>query len=415
MAAIEPRRALLRALDKARPDAIAAVLRDVVAQQFGATTVQILLADHQLSTLRPVGSGGAAAAIDDSAAGEAFTTQRTVTVPRRPEGVRVHLPVSVGGDRMGVLRLDVPQHLTDEQLDQLSDLATLSGYALNATSRQTDLLHRAARSHRMTLGAELQWQLIPARARVAPEYQLAGHLEPAYAVYADNFDWSDNDGTLLVSITDAANHARTTPLLTTLAVTAARNARRAGLGVADQACLADQAIYAHHQGAHSVDSLLLSIDIATGRASVVKAGSPDLVLLRDGLQQPIELVDQIPLGMFEATDYVTQSFNLTTGDRLVLVSDGVTRALSTPATHGRDRMAEILSNTLEDAPTRVVRTIIDALIDHPTTNGLTDDATVVCVDWMGPGEPSAVTLSAFDTALPSHRHHLHAVPMGASE
>ncbi|GAA2113533.1 hypothetical protein GCM10009843_01320 [Nocardioides bigeumensis] len=104
----------------------------------------------------------------------------------------------------------------------------------------------------------------------------------------------------MVSITDAANHARTTPPLTTLAVTAARNARRAGLGIVDQACLTDQAIYAHHRGAHSVATLLMSVDIATGRATVVKAGSPDLMSLRNGTQQSVELTEQIPPGISRA-------------------------------------------------------------------------------------------------------------------
>ncbi|GAA2113529.1 hypothetical protein [Nocardioides bigeumensis] len=87
--------------------------------------------------------------------------------------------MSVGGNRIGVLQLTTSGPLAEDQLDQLTDLATLVGYALNATSNQTDLLHRAARSERMTLAAELQWQLLPARGRIAPEYQIAGHLEPA--------------------------------------------------------------------------------------------------------------------------------------------------------------------------------------------------------------------------------------------
>ena len=143
--------------------------------------------------------------------------------------------MSVHGDRVGVLQVTAPATVLEKRLDQLTDLATLAGYALTATSRHTDLLHRAARSRRMTLAAELQWQLHPVRGCLAPEYELAGHLEPAYAVYADNFDWSEDEGHLLVSITDAANHARSTPLLTTLSVTAARNARRGGLGIAEQA------------------------------------------------------------------------------------------------------------------------------------------------------------------------------------
>ena len=408
---VDPHRTLLRALDNARPANLVTVLGDVLNQQFAATKVRVLLANYQLSALRPISARGEPAGLDDSAAGEAFTTQEPVTVFTKTGEVQVHLPVSVGGDRIGILQLAMPSPPTDEQLGQLADLATLAGFALNATSKQTDLLHRAARSQRMTLAAELQWQLIPARARKASEYQLAGHLEPAYAAYADNFDWSENDEKLLLSITDATNHARSTPLLTTLAVTATRNARRAGLGIADQACMTDQAIYAHHQGAHSVDALLVSIDISTGQASAVKAGSPELVLIRNGAQQSIDLVDQIPLGMFEATDYATQSFDLATGDRLLLMSDGVTKALSARNTnHPRNQLDEILNRALDDHPGRVVRLIIDALVSASGADGLSDDATVICLDWNGPGQASNFTLSAPAIQVPDHSPHLHAVP-----
>lgn len=402
---------MLRALDTARPGNIVEVLRDVLTQQLGATRVHLLLANYQLSALRPLTPGGEPETLDHSAAGKAFTTQEPVVVPDQGGHVYVYLPVSAGGDRIGVLQLEKPGPLHDEQRDQLGDLATLAGYALNACNRQTDLLHRAARSQRMTLAAELQWQLLPARGCLAPEYQLAGHLEPAYAVYADSFDWSQNDSTLVVSITDAANHARSTPLLTTLAVTAVRNARRAGLGIADQASMADQAIYAHHRGTHSVETLIVSIDITTGWASTLKAGSPQLLLLRDGVHREIGLTDQTPLGMFEGTEYATQSFALTAGDRLLLMSDGIIKAFSTPSeTHSREKLSGILDDTLDFPPTRAVRTIIDALTGLRDDDGLDDDATVVCLDWKGPGRPSSFTLTAPDIGSRASPPHLQVVP-----
>lgn len=216
---------------------------------------------------------------------------------------------------------------------------------------------------------------------------------------------------MLLSITDAANHARSTPLLTTLAVTAVRNARRAGLGIADQACMADQAIYAHHHGAHSVDTIIMSIDITTGRASAVKAGSPQLLLLRHGDQQAVELDDQFPLGMFEGTDYATQSFELATGDRLLLMSDGVIKALSTrTGSHPHEQLRDILEATISYPPTRVARTIIEALSGLRDDDGLDDDATVVCLDWKGPGQPSGFALTASDTGLRDYPPHLQVVP-----
>lgn len=408
-------RSMLRAIDDARPSSIVTVLSEVLMREFGATRVHLVLADYQLSALRPIGAEGQPEGLDDSASGRAFTTQEPVVVTDEAggetRGVQVHLPVSVGGERLGVLHLGLPTPLHHGQLGLLHDVATLVGYSLQATSKQSDLLHQAARSRRLTLAAELQWQLVPARGCRTPEYELAGHLEPAYAAHADNFDWAASEDALLVGVTDATSHARSVPLLTTLAVTALRNARRAGLGIGDQACLADQAIYAHHQGAHSVDSLIISVDLTTGQASAVKAGSPDLLLLRDGVRQPVELVDQLPLGMFEGSEYAAQSFQLVTGDRLLLMSDGVINALSArSASHPHEQVGEILDTTLPDRPMHVVRAIIDALTGHQRV-ALTDDATVLCLDWKGPGRPSGYSVSTPHLAVPTH---LHVVPRSAN-
>lgn len=410
---LDPHRALLRAVNSARPDDVAAVIAEVLNDYWGATKVHVLLANDQLSGLRPLGARGKPVWLGHSAAAEAFTAQEAVLTPTDTSEMWVHLPVTVGGERLGVLEVVLPSRCPDEQLDQLADLATLIGYALHATRGQTDLLHRAVRTQRMTLAAELQWQLLPPQGRTAPEYELVGHLEPAYSAYADAFDWAENEDMLLVGIFDATTDARSTPLLTTLAVTAARNARRAGLDIAGQASMADQAIYSHHRGAHSVDALLMSVDTSTGQVSVVRAGSPELVLIRDRVPQTIELVDQIPLGMFERTDYATQSFDLAAGDRLVLMSDGVGKALAGPDDAcSQDALREILDTTIDTHPARVVRTLIHALT-HAHGRALTDDATVLCLDWTGPGREGNFSVSAPDTRVPDARPRLSVVPTRA--
>lgn len=406
-----PLEAMLRAVNLARPETAVSVIRDVLMQRVGATGVRILLANYQLTGLRPILNPEEHVPLDGSAAGDAFTTQRPVVTCDDAGETHVHLPMSVHGDRIGIIELTLPGPLDERQHGQLTDLATLAGYALAATGRHTDLLHRAARARRLTLAAELQWQLLPARGCRAPEYELAGHLEPAYAVHADSFDWSETADHLLVSITDARHHARTTPLLTTLAVTAVRNARRTGLGIADQAAMADQAVYANHQGEHTVDMIIMSIDITTGRASAVKAGSPEGLLMRAGALQGLGLTDQVPLGMFEATEYVAQSFDLATGDRLLFVSDGVVGGLSARGgAHAHEHLREILGEAVHHRPAAVVRAVIDELIQRNEGNELDDDATVLCLDWNGPGQPNPVIFTDPAISVVGPQAHLSAVP-----
>jgi serine phosphatase RsbU (regulator of sigma subunit) len=60
----------------------------------------------------------------------------------------------------------------------------------------------------------------------APEYAVAGALEPAYEVGGDTFDYAAQPEALTVSVTDAMGHGLQAALLAGLAVAALRNARR---------------------------------------------------------------------------------------------------------------------------------------------------------------------------------------------
>lgn len=376
---------VLQALDHARPDAAVEVLRRLLAEHLHASEVHLLVANYQLTALRPMQDPDARAELNDTPAGEAFVSQ--LPVSRSAEaGTTVFLPVSIRGDRIGVLQLVVPDAPSAHELDRLGELATVVGYALQAAAGQTDAMARAARSQRLTLAAELQWQLLPGRGCRGPEYQLAGHLEPAYHVHADNFDWSQDGDQLVLSVTDAAHHAQGALLLTTLAVTALRNARRGGADLADQACMADQAVYAHHQGKQYVSTILVGIDLASGRATAVRAGSPRLFILRAGDVLAPPLADQLPLGMFEGTDYVAERFSLVTQDRLLLVSDGIHDAVSPTRERFADqRLPQLLQATASLPVGGVVRRVIDELFAHRDLAELDDDAAVICLDWVGPG------------------------------
>lgn len=380
----------LQAIDQARPDAAVTVLRSLLTDRLGALLVRLLLANYPLTALRPIQDPDDHDVPLDTPAGQAFVSQRPVTRGNDAGESELYLPISIRGDRMGVLQLRLPVEPAAEKLDELGDLATVIAYALQAAARQSDLLHRGSRSHRLTLAGELQWQLLPGRGARAPGYELAGHLEPAHHVHADNVDWSQDDGQLVLSVMDAARHGPVASLLTTLAVTALRNARRAGLDVADQAAMADQAVYAHHQGRQYVSGLLVRIDLATGRAEAVRAGSPRLFIVRGGEVIQPALQDQLPLGMFDESDYFPEHFALATGDRLVIVSDGIHGAISPDGRHfGDSSLPELLRETATAPIGGVVRRVIDGVFEHRDLAELDDDAAILCLDWSGPSQVDA--------------------------
>jgi serine phosphatase RsbU (regulator of sigma subunit) len=254
---------------------------------------------------------------------------------------------------------------------------------LQSAGTGTDRYTMAARSRRLTLAAEMQWELLPGRSRSRPSFSLAGQLEPAYAVRGDSFDWAEHEGLLYLSVLNGMGEGVTAALLTSLATQALRNARRAGLPLADQAALADQAVFAEHKGLYHVAALLLELDLRTGAVVAVDAGSPRLMLLRDGEVRDQALDAQFPLGMFEASEYTPQRFTLQRGDRLFVISDGVFDAPGALGRYGDTALHRFVRRGHSLAPLQAVRSLLGDLRTFVGDADLDDDAVAVCLDWTG--------------------------------
>lgn len=365
-----------RSLTEAPTDQLVDRLAAELERSYGITRTELYQVDYRLAALLPLG-GGEPIVTPGHPAWRCFDHQEPIV----SEGTG-WFPVGMRGERRGVLLIS-PLPGDPAALAELDTVATALGHELAAVAATTDIYLTARRSRRLTLAAEMQWELLPGRSRIRPSFSLAGQLEPAYAVRGDGFDWSDDGHRLWLSVVNGSGEGVAASMLTSLATHALRNARRAQLGLADQAALADQAIYALHRGEQHLSALLLELDLASGTLTVVDAGSPRLVLLRDGEVTEQVLDKQFPLGMFEGTDYREQRFELQRGDRLFVVSDGVIDATSERIRYGETALDRFLRRTGPMEPLDAVRSLIGDLRAF-VTGDLVDDAVVVCLDWLGP-------------------------------
>ncbi|MFE3580685.1 PP2C family protein-serine/threonine phosphatase [Streptomyces vinaceus] len=380
-----------RALRTGAPHELLGTLRDALIEQFEAVEVDLLVADYSSTVLQPVTDlphTDRPLAVRTSPEGRAFISQEPFGKYTSEDGTTIdlHLPVTVRGDRLGILTVRLPEHrCTPEAVEEMTGLAELLGHEILVAERDTDLYLQARRHRRLTLAAEMQWQLLPARSCARQEYAIGGQLEPAYDIHGDNFDWATTADTLTLTVTNGMGEGIHASLLTNLAVNALRNARRAGIGIADQAALADQAIYAQYQGAQYVSTLLLFFDIPSGRVQVVDAGSPQLWRQRDRVVERVDFVAQHPLGMFDETLYEAQEFQALPGDRLIFVSDGVYGALSGAGEAYEERALARAVQAVSFLPAAAVpRAMLEELRTYREADP-DDDALVVCLDWFGRG------------------------------
>ncbi|MEV1144481.1 PP2C family protein-serine/threonine phosphatase [Micromonospora sp. NPDC049799] len=365
-----------RVLNEAPADLLLDRISSILTTSYRAERVELLQVDYRLSVLLPLGEGDPVSG-PGHPAWRCFDHQTPIVAD-----ADVYLPVSMRGERRGVLRVG-PVPDDEAVIGELAEIATALAHEIEAVTAGTDVYRAARRTRRLTLAAEMQWEMLPGRSRVRPSFSLAGQLEPAYAVRGDSFDWSDDGDRVWLATINGMGEGVAASMLTALATHALRNARRAGLSLADQAALADQAVYDLHRGGQHISALLLELDLRSGMMTAVDAGSPRLMLLRDGDVRELPLEAQFPLGMFEATDYREQQFALHRNDRLFVVSDGVIDATGQDVRYGETALERFLRRTGPMEPLEAVRSLLGDLRAF-VAGDLVDDAVVVCLDWTGP-------------------------------
>ncbi|MFE7954491.1 PP2C family protein-serine/threonine phosphatase [Streptomyces sp. NPDC057413] len=302
-------------------------------------------------------------------------SQRLDEEPDAEGGCRIVAPVTNRGDCIGVLDVLVPR-ADDSVRDGVAQAAHALAYIVVTDRRFTDLYHWGRRTTTMGLAAEIQHQLLPsAPCCEAAQFTLAGGLVPADDIGGDTYDYALDQDTLHLSITDAMGHDTASALLATLTVNALRGARRAGLGILDQANAAHEAIRRHGRG--MTTGQLLRVQLDTGACELVNAGHPWPLLLRAGRVEELALRVNMPFGVPAPVRYQVQRLRLEPGDRLVLLTDGM-----------RDRAAAavdlpaLVRDTAGEHPREVVRALTAAV--HEACGGsLLDDATTMVLDWRG--------------------------------
>ncbi|MFG3578174.1 PP2C family protein-serine/threonine phosphatase [Micromonospora chersina] len=386
--------AVSRALRAAPPDQLVEAADAVVRRVLGALRTEVFVADYRSTGLWPVldadlPEGGFLAC--QGVAQRCFRSQQPVLDAAEDGRCRAYLPLSAWGERLGVLMVELPAGPDPATVATARDVAGDLAVALRAADRETDRYRRARRRERLSMAAEMQWDLLPGRSVAHGDFVLAGQLEPAYTVGGDHFDWSVDGERLTLTVLNGAGNGLAASLLTAVTVNAMRNARRSGGSLVEQAELASDTIFYQHRGSRHVATLLLELDTRRGVVRAVDAGSPHVLRLRGGTVTPIALEQQLPLGMFAETRYDVQEFTVQPGDRLFVVSDGVYAA--EPAgqePYGNRAMARAMRSTRLQPATEAVGTVMRELHAYHADADLRDDAVVVCLDWRGSSPPDDV-------------------------
>jgi serine phosphatase RsbU (regulator of sigma subunit) len=324
------------------------------------------------------------------------------------DSVRVWIPLLDGTERLGVLAVTVEDPADLERnggvlIVRLTRYATLVAELVMTKSLYGDAIVRTRRRAEMGVAAEIQWGVLPPLTFACQQVVVAAALEPAYEVAGDSVDYAVEADVGRFAVFDGMGHGLHSAQLAATTVAAYRNARRSDRTLIGTAALLDEVatevVGGRHGGEGFITGVLAELALETGVLSWVNAGHPEPLLLREGhLVKTLHTTPRLPFGLSlepalpgaSAPDggHRVGTEHLQPGDRVILYTDGITEARS-PAGElfGLRRLVDLLVRTHAAAlpAPETLRRVVHALLEHQQ-NQLTDDATLLLVEWRGSGQ-----------------------------
>lgn len=260
----------------------------------------------------------------------------------------------------------------------LGDLARQAAAAITLADRYTDAFARAQRRKQPTAAAEIQQSLLPPRIVRVTGGEIAGNVLPSYEVAGDWFDAVENADGIWITLADGLGDSTRAAAASAVALGALRASRRSGGDITETLVVMHQTLRQLPGPRAEMTAIATRWDPATHRLMTANCGHvPPLILRADG---DIELVRVPPgpgLGGRSSPRPAERETTLATGDRLVLVSDGVIKCGNGNAGLGIEGVIQAALRSERETAADTVRHIHRAVL--ATGERLNDDATVVCL------------------------------------
>ncbi len=126
------------------------------------------------------------------------------------------------------------------------------------------------------------------------------------------------------------------------------------------------------------------LDLATGQGLLVQAGHPHPMILR--ANAGLERIGRggLPIGLIPDATYEDSAFTLHPGDRLFLMSDGLTECPGRSGLDlGEEGLATMLARLADLESPALLEAVVWDLAEHAGTDRFNDDVSGVLLDYRG--------------------------------
>ena len=263
--------------------------------------------------------------------------------------------------------------------EPLADLARQAAAAVTLADRYTDVFASVQRRKQPRAAAEIQQSLLPPRIIRLDGAEVAGNVLPSYEVAGDWFDVAENTDGVWCSLADGLGGTTRAAASSAVALGALRAARRSGASVTEALLVMHQALREMPGPRAEMTALVAHWDPELGTLRTFNCGHVSPLLIRvDGEAERLGGTASAGLGGRSTPIPGTREVVLGSGDRLVLVSDGVVHDGEGQAGLGEERLLRAALEAGRESASETVRAVHSAVLEA-AAGELADDATAVCL------------------------------------
>jgi serine phosphatase RsbU (regulator of sigma subunit) len=263
--------------------------------------------------------------------------------------------------------------------DQIGDLArSFDGMAASMENLLAETAEKKRLDGEIAAARTIQQKLLPPPAAELPGLRLIAHFEPADEIGGDYYDYMPMpDGRTAVAVGDVSGHGLPTGLLVAMVKAALSTQVESGLTGSALFARLNDLIHRSTDTRNYMTLALVAYDSSSRRAELTNAGQLAPYRISrgavDSLSQP-----SFPLGLFERRDFPTHSYSLESGDRLVLLTDGLVEAVDAAGEpFGFERFEAILKAEAASDAERLRGALLDGIARHTGSAHPDDDRTLV--------------------------------------
>jgi serine phosphatase RsbU (regulator of sigma subunit) len=261
----------------------------------------------------------------------------------------------------------------------LTELARQAAAAVTLADRYTDVFARVQRRKQPRAAAEIQQSLLPPRISRLAGGEIAGNVLPSYEVAGDWFDLAENTDGVWCALADGLGGSTRAAASSAIALGALRAARRSGASVGEALLVMHQALREMPGPRTEMTALISHWEPTSGSLGLHNCGHVAPLLIRaDGSTERLDCDASAGLGGRSTPTPGIREARLGSGDRLVLVSDGVVDHGSGQAGLGDQGLLDAAGAAGHDSASETVRAIHGAVL-AASGGELADDATAVCL------------------------------------